>query len=292
MQSYSAGKPSLLWLDLTRERSTRKLIQQFEDFCDCRLGDATLVAGCGNLRQADMICIHFNKPDVSGLNLLLEIKRSHPSIPITMFTVQHSEELAVWAMRAKVWEYMVLPLAPEDKSRYLHALRKLIEVRRSAINLGRTPVLEHNPPLPDSIRRTSSHQKHKALDKVMHYIDQNFRESVDQKELAQRCGMTPFRFSRLFKEVNGVGFMEYILGKRMDYAKALLENSQMPVTSIGYEAGFKDPSYFARAFKQLAGCTPSDYRQSLQHETTASATQPELDTTAAEIAQVVQSLEA
>ena len=44
-------------------------------------------------------------------------------------------------------------------------------------------------------------------------------------------------------------------------AKELLDNSQMPITSIGYEAGFKDPSYFARAFKQSCGCTPSEYRQ-------------------------------
>ncbi|MCY1309869.1 Bacterial regulatory helix-turn-helix protein, AraC family [compost metagenome] len=46
------------------------------------------------------------------------------------------------------------------------------------------------------------------------------------------------------------------------------------MTSIGYEAGFKDPSYFARAFKQLAGCTPSEYRQSLRQETPASASLP------------------
>ena len=55
--------------------------------------------------------------------------------------------------------------------------------------------------------------------------------------------------------------MDYVLRKRMDSAKDLLDNSQMPITSIGYEVGFKDPSYFARAFKQYSGCTPSDYRQ-------------------------------
>ncbi|MNE56396.1 DNA-binding transcriptional activator FeaR [compost metagenome] len=38
----------------------------------------------------------------------------------------------------------------------------------------------------------------------------------------------------------------------------------MPITSIGYEAGFKDPSYFARAFKQVSNCTPSEYRQARQ----------------------------
>ncbi|MCY1521522.1 HTH-type transcriptional activator RhaS [compost metagenome] len=209
-----------------------------------------------------------------------------------MLTVQHSEELAIWAMRARMWEYLLLPLTLDERNRYLYSVQQLVDVRRGVTNFGRKPLLDRNPQLPDSIRLTANHQKHKALSKVMPYIELHFRESVDQKELAQRCGMTPFRFSRLFKEVNGVGFMEYILGRRMEYAKQLLENSQMPVTSIGYEAGFKDPSYFARAFKQMAGCTPSEYRQSLRHGTAASDTRPEPDTTAAEIAQVVLSLEA
>lgn len=292
MQSNSGVKPVLLWLDLTRDRSTPQLMQQFAHCCHCRLVGRRSRPEPEEIRQVDMICAHFDRPDAGGLTLLLEIKRTYPSIPITMFTVQHSEELAVWAMRARIWEYLVLPLDAREQHRYLDLLRRLSEVRRTVTSLGRKPMLDHNPSIPDSIRLTASHRKHKTLDKVMPYIDQNFRESVDQKALAQRCGMTPFRFSRLFKEVNGVGFMEYILARRMDYAKQLLENSQMPVTNIGYEAGFKDPSYFARAFKQMAGCTPSEYRQSLRQGTTASVTPPEPDTTAAEIAQVVLSLEA
>jgi AraC-like DNA-binding protein len=267
MQSNSAVEPVLLWLDLTRDRSTGKLMEQFRGRCECRLASGRSAPGRENLRQIDMICIHFDRPDVGGLNLLLDIKRSYPSIPISMFTVQHSEELAIWAMRARVWEFVVLPLDAEEQCRYLESLQRLREVRRAVTSLGRKPLLERNPPMPDSIRLTTGHQKHKALSKVMPYIEQHFRDSVDQKELAQQCGMTPFRFSRLFKEVNGVGFMEYILGKRMDFAKHLLENSQMPVTSIGYEAGFKDPSYFARVFKQLTGCSPSEYRQGCRLDT-------------------------
>ncbi|MDH4582120.1 helix-turn-helix domain-containing protein [Pseudomonas sp. BN415] len=277
MQSNSAVEPVLLWLDLTRDRSTPALMSQFGGRCECRLVEGRAGVAKEQVRQIDMICVHFDRPDVSGLNLLLETKRTYPSIPITMFTVQHSEELAIWAMRARVWEFVILPLAVEEQNRYLENLQQLCEVRRAVTSLGRKPLLERNPPLPGSIRLTSGHQKHNALSKVMPYIEQHFRENVDQKDLAQQCGMTPFRFSRLFKEVNGVGFMEYILGKRMDFAKHLLENSQMPVTSIGYEAGFKDPSYFARAFKQLAGCSPSDYRQSVRTATTIGASVSEAD---------------
>ncbi|MDR6960646.1 AraC-like DNA-binding protein [Pseudomonas brassicacearum] len=246
-----------MWFDLTHDRSTEELISQFQDTCDCTLAkNALLPSG----EQVDMICVHFDRPDTAGLRRLLDIKRTLPAIPITMFTVQHSEELAVWAMRSSVWEYMVLPLPASERKRYLTAVVQLCELRRHANGQRKTSQIDHAPTLPDSIRLTSGHQKHQALSHIMLYIDQHFRESIDQRDLAKRCGMTTFRFSRLFKEANGLGFTDYVLNKRMSFAKELLDNSQMPITSIGYEAGFKDPSYFARAFKQYASCTPSEYR--------------------------------
>ncbi|WP_277538002.1 AraC family transcriptional regulator [Pseudomonas baetica] len=287
MTSNLTKRPSLLWFDLTHDRSTKELVAQFEGTCDCNLAKNSVLP---IREQADMICVHFDRPDTPGLRLLLEIKRTTPTIPITMFTVQHSEELAVWAMRSSVWEYMVLPLSTTEKKRYLTAVVQLCELRRNANGQGKSSQIDHSPTLPDSIRRTSGHQKHQALSHVMLYIEQHFRDSIDQRDLAQRCGMTTFRFSRLFKEANGLGFTDYILDKRMNFAKDLLDNSQMPITSIGYEAGFKDPSYFARAFKQFANCTPSEYRLARQLKA-AAATQPvQDDKTIEALESLVQSL--
>ena len=260
MKSEAVKKPHLLWFDLTRNQSTEELILPFRSACHCQLDTPRGWASKHREPVPDMICMHFDCPDLAGLSLLQEIKLKSPSIPITMFTVQHSEELAIWAMRSRVWEYVVLPLSAAEINRYLNALEQLCTLRSAAGNNKALPI-EHGPALPDSIRLTTDHQKHNALHNVLQYIDQHYCESIDQKDLAKRCGMTTFRFSRLFKEVYGLGFMDYILGKRMDSAKDLLDNSQMPITSIGYEVGFKDPSYFARAFKQYAGSTPSEYRQ-------------------------------
>ncbi|UVM03806.1 AraC family transcriptional regulator [Pseudomonas laurylsulfatiphila] len=287
MTSNLTKRPSLLWFDLTHDRSTKELVTQFEDACDCKLAkNSVLPIG----EQADMICIHFDRPDTPGLKLLLEIKRTTPTIPITMFTVQHSEELAVWAMRSSVWEYMVLPFSTSEKKRYLTAVLQLCELRRNANGQNKSSQIEHSPTLPDSIRLTSGHQKHQALNSVMLYIEQHFRDSIDQRDLAQRCGMTTFRFSRLFKEANGLGFTDYILDKRMNFAKELLDNSQMPITSIGYEAGFKDPSYFARAFKQFANCTPSEYRLARQLRATATVQRVQDEATTDALESLVQSL--
>ncbi|MBV7568132.1 DNA-binding response regulator [Pseudomonas sp. PDM27] len=287
MTSNLTSRPSLLWFDLTHDRSTKELVTQFESACDCKLAkNSVLPIG----EQADMICIHFDRPDTPGLKLLLEIKRTTPTIPITMFTVQHSEELAVWAMRSSVWEYMVLPFSTTEKKRYLTAVLQLCELRRNAKGQDKSSQIEHSPTLPDSIRLTSGHQKHQALNSVMLHIDQHFRDSIDQRELAQRCGMTTFRFSRLFKEANGLGFTDYILDKRMNFAKELLDNSQMPITSIGYEAGFKDPSYFARAFKQFANCTPSEYRLARQLRATEATQRVQDEATTDALESLVQSL--
>ncbi|MGF6557963.1 AraC-like DNA-binding protein [Pseudomonas sp. S30_BP2TU TE3576] len=287
MTSNLTKRPSLLWFDLTHDRSTKELVAQFEDTCDCKLAKNSMLPIA---EPADMICVHFDRPDTPGLRLLLEIKRTTPTIPITMFTVQHSEELAVWAMRSSVWEYMVLPLSSTERKRYLTAVVQLCELRRNANSRGKSSQIDHSPTLPESIRLTSGHQKHQALSHVMLYIEQHFRDSIDQRELAQRCGMTTFRFSRLFKEANGLGFTDYILDKRMNFAKDLLDNSQMPITSIGYEAGFKDPSYFARAFKQFANCTPSEYRVARQIKAAAAAQPVQDDKTTEVLESLVQSL--
>ena len=265
MMSNSATGPSLLWLDMTCERSTQALMAQFSDFSDCRLvAPDSLVADSGrNLRQADMICMHFDRPDALGLSQLQQFRRSVPSIPITMFTVQHTEELAVWAMRSRVWEYITLPISPAEMARYRRALLELHALRRIGASGPRRPMSEVFPELPACVRLTADHRKHQSLARALQHIDLHFRENIDQKDLAQLCGMTPSRFSRLFKDVYGICYLEHILGKRMEFAKDRLENSQMPITTIGYEAGFRDPSYFARVFKQFAGCTPSEYRNRL-----------------------------
>jgi len=287
MTSSVIRKPLLLWFDRTHDRSTTELITQFEHACDCRLAKESVFSG---KVQADMICIHFDRPDTPGLRMLLEIKRTSPTIPITMFTVQHSEELAVWAMRSCVWEYLVLPLSSAEKNRYLAAVAQLQKLRRPVNDQRKTPQIDHSPILPGSIRMTPGHQKHQALSDVLPYIDQHFRDSIDQKELAKRCGMTTFRFSRLFKEAYGLGFMDYILNKRMNFAKDLLDNSEMPITSIGYEAGFKDPSYFARAFKQFANCTPSEYRLTRQLRVPVALELAQDNATAEMLESLVQSL--
>jgi len=260
MSSPSKISPRLLWLDLTHDQSSPDCMAAFADACQIKAVANLPASGLDVGQTPDMICIHYDRPDALGLDLLLQIKHTVPTIPITMLTVQHTEELAVWAFRSGVWDYLPLPLQPAELQRYLQALRELCLLRSSKPSQSKQPV-QRACSLPESVRLTPQYQRQQPLLCAVSYIEEHFHEQIEQKTIAEHCGMTPFRFSRLFKQTFGMGYLEYILRKRMEKAQALLGNSQMPITSIAYAVGFQDPSYFARAFKQYFGYCPSHVRQ-------------------------------
>lgn len=260
MNSHDVTAPRLLWFDLTHDQSATDCTAAFTNACEISLVRDLRVAGLSNHRP-DMICMHYDRPDALGLRLLLEVKNAAPSVPITMLTVQHSEELAVWAFRSKVWDYLVLPLLLCERERYLHALRELCQLRSNTQPTANKLPLPRANQLPESVRLTSQYQKQLPLQDAVQYIEEHFHEHIEQSQIARHCGMTPFRFSRLFKQTYQLGFVEFVLAKRMEKADELLCNSQMPITSIAYTVGFQDPSYFTRAFKQYFGCCPSEFRR-------------------------------
>ncbi len=261
MNTQARIKPHLLWFDLTHDQSAQEYASAFDDACQIKLVRDISLSGMKAQQRPDMICMHYDRPDTLSLNLLIAVKRAAPTIPVTMLTLQHSEELAVWAFRSGVWDYLTLPLAQAERERYLSALRDLCELRSSAEKATTKEVLARNPQLPESVRLTPEHQKQQPLQDAIEYIELHFTEQIEQKKLAELCGMTPFRFSRLFKQTYGIGFLELVQRKRMEQAEMLLNNSEMPITSIAYAVGFQDPSYFARSFKQHFGCCPSEYRR-------------------------------
>ncbi len=66
-----------------------------------------------------------------------------------------------------------------------------------------------------------------------------------------------------FKKHYGVSPIQYLINRRMEYAKHLLNTSGMSVKQIAYQCGFENEYYFSRIFKKLTGYSPSQYRAML-----------------------------
>lgn len=98
---------------------------------------------------------------------------------------------------------------------------------------------------------------------VAEYIEVHLTESISLIDLAQIVRLSPFHFSRAFKESFGVPPHRYHMQRRIELAKALLGKPAVSVTEVGARLGFCDSSAFTAAFRRLTGNTPTEYRRKL-----------------------------
>lgn len=100
-----------------------------------------------------------------------------------------------------------------------------------------------------------------VVEKAKIYMQENYSWDVSLDDVSRRMKLTPYYFSKLFKQETGITFMEYLTGLRLDQAKQLLKNPDLSIKEIGISVGYSDPNYFSRIFKKVLGITPSEYRE-------------------------------
>jgi AraC family transcriptional regulator len=99
--------------------------------------------------------------------------------------------------------------------------------------------------------------------KLMRYIDEHLAEEVSLSSLAQLVRLSPYHFSRAFKQSFGMPPHRYLTNRRIERAKTLLAERKLSVTEIGFDVGFGETSSFTATFRKYTGETPTDYRRSL-----------------------------
>lgn len=205
-------------------------------------------------------CFQYDYPDLDGLAMLRDIKQAFPSVPLLMVTQAHSEHLAVWAFRARVWDYFVQPF---DITRFLEVLDTLYSMRlpenAKATHRSAVEVKNHIPP--EARLHCSGPVNDQArLQRIVSYIDLNLHNKITQAEVAELCGLSGFQFSRFFKRLTGITFQEYLIKRRINEAMRLLANPKVSITDVCFTVGFRDLSYFTRTFQRYVGKPPSRYR--------------------------------
>ena len=93
------------------------------------------------------------------------------------------------------------------------------------------------------------------------YIATHFVERISVQYLADLCHMSTSYFSRLFAKETRDKLPQYIMKLRIAYAKQQLSTTEKSVAVIAVDSGFSDSSHFIRAFKNVEGVTPSQYRK-------------------------------
>lgn len=107
---------------------------------------------------------------------------------------------------------------------------------------------------------SETERMHKVLDHVM----KNYSSNITLNSVADIANMTIPAFCRYFKKRTNKTFSEFVAEIRIGNAcKALSDHEDFKIVEICYANGFNSLSNFNRVFKEVKGCTPSEYKRSL-----------------------------
>lgn len=98
------------------------------------------------------------------------------------------------------------------------------------------------------------------LRRVLLFIEQNLDDDLSLATLAAVAGLSPSHFARRFKAAMGDAPHRYVLARRVNGAKRLLLESDMPLAEIAAETGFSSQAHLTGIFGRAVGMTPGAYR--------------------------------
>ncbi len=99
-----------------------------------------------------------------------------------------------------------------------------------------------------------------CLNRLFEYVNAHFSEDISLEQAADITGYSKYHFTRIFKECTGQTFMEYLRSVRISKAEKLLLNKASSISAIAFSSGFSSLTTFNRVFKQMNGCSPSEYQ--------------------------------
>jgi AraC-like DNA-binding protein len=107
--------------------------------------------------------------------------------------------------------------------------------------------------------------KSDRISDVFEYVKENYKEEISLIEIAKIANLTPTSFCRMFKLKTKKSFVEYLNEIRVSNACKLLIETDMGISEIAYECGYKTASNFNQLFKKLTGTTPKEYRRKAEN---------------------------
>lgn len=254
-ESFSTAKMSLMLVDDNRdllEFLKEALAPEFSEVMTISSGNKALAA-LDEGRIPDIIVSDVNMPDGDGYRLCKTLKESdrYSHIPIILLTARGEEQSQGDSYRLGADGFMAKPFEIDTLLELIrNILRKKAEVRKQYLDM----------PMEGGKRYGSNEEKFVLqLNQVI--SDNLSNPDLDQQLICRELGVSRALLYSKMKSIIGMGTSEYINKIRIEKAKSLIENSDLPIIEISEMTGFTSQSYFSTAFKAYTGMTPTQYKK-------------------------------
>ncbi len=175
---------------------------------------------------------------------------------------------------SEIWGVLPSVFTPSHYNEYLQIFENLSAVNEVDINENTKTLLLINELLhliiSDAYRYylPVDNNDEAPIDRVCSYIKNHYTEEINLDSLASVAHLNKNYLVRQFKKRFGISPIAYLIRIRMEYAKKLLSESNIPVKAVAVECGYNDSSFFNYYFKKLFKVSPATYRR-LQKRLTA-----------------------
>ncbi|GLX66090.1 PocR ligand-binding domain-containing protein [Paenibacillus glycanilyticus] len=212
-----------------------------------------------------------------------QVKLSDPDVPIEQIVTRPPNAETDRKFEVLQPEYRSLPLLSYEEVEKIadmlfhlcnyiveEAIRKsdMLQLYRSSLTLESSSVQAlqselSNTLIENKLKRASSVYEavHTLLQPAFDYIYSHKHDNAGLKEMAALCHVSPSYFSRVFTKETGENFSVFVPHLKIEWAKELLETTELSVNQIGDELGFADTGYFIKTFKKFESLTPAAYRK-------------------------------
>ena len=202
-------------------------------------------------KEPDIVITDIRLPAQDGLTMLSNCPVNHAIILTGHADFSYMKS----AIRLGVFDYLLKPIDDEELEETLASLvRKLQEEDREYEDLKKK---EHSKseliPLP---KQAGNH----VINATIAYIAETYSEPVGLQEAAAYLDLSESHLSRLFKEVTGLNFLQYLNAYRINQAAIMMRDPKLNISEIATNCGFPTPGYFAKIFKRFIGKTPTQFR--------------------------------
>jgi len=99
------------------------------------------------------------------------------------------------------------------------------------------------------------------MDRALAYIEANLHRQLDDDRVANEVGLSTSHFRHLFRQATGQPFRKYLMALRLERARQMLVEGDLPVSEVAIEVGFTGLAHFTRAFVQRFSAPPSSMRR-------------------------------
>ena len=204
--------------------------------------------------RPEIVLTDIEMPGETGLELVEKMRRESQNTKYLCITCHPEFAYMRKAMQLRIDDYILKPIDYEELENVLRKLTQEIIQKRNQ---------DYKKMNEDSCVDANFHyyEDDKLVELVRGYIADHLLENINIGVLAEHLSCSQSRLMRIFKKKNGLTIMEYLTRERMKKAKRLLEDTDLPISTIASFAGYEDYSYFTRVFKKESGITPREYRE-------------------------------